>query len=264
MGAPLEPRTSNLEPAVNVTTPCPHFGPCGVCQLQNLTYPAQFAGKAAQLRTLLDSTGLTLPELQLHASPPLGYRNRIRLTLAELDGKLRAGYLRRSTGPKAGCPTSGFSDVGATDDDDFSPAATISALAFLPITQCPIAAPILWRTAEALLAELNQRAAVWLECAPFTLDQLELFSTSDESQLQISLFVRTSAKSLPVKFEGELAGSLRIAAQPYPRVSRSRHLSPAPALRPQPPGGAVPPRTNLGRPRCQLLRFIPRTSNLEP
>src|ERR1017187_2332070 len=111
----LEPRTSN--PA------CPHFGPCGGCQLQHLAYPAQLAAKAARLRTLLAATGLQLPELQLHASPPLAYRNRIRLTLAEVSGQLRAGYL--SSAPP--------------ETSNLEP-RTLN-LAFLPIAQCPITAP---------------------------------------------------------------------------------------------------------------------------
>ncbi len=71
---------------------CPHFGPCGGCQLQNLAYPAQLALKSTRLNELLSATNLTLPELQLHESPPYAYRNRIRLTLSEVDGQLRAGY----------------------------------------------------------------------------------------------------------------------------------------------------------------------------
>jgi len=183
MPASLNPITMSAPD--RATPPCPHFGPCGGCQLQHLTYAAQLAEKAARLGTLLDATKLPLPPIQLHASPPLAYRNRIRLTLAEVAGQLRAGYIRNPD------------------------PSNESASAFLPITECPIAAPILWRAAEALVAELNQRAFVWLERAPFTLDQLELFATPDdvpdETQLQISLFVRTSAKSLPGKFTAELA-----------------------------------------------------------
>src|SRR5258708_4598994 len=110
--------------AGRTTPPCPHFGPCGGCQLQDLTYPAPSRQNAARLQTLLSDTCLPLPEIELHASPPLAYRNRIRLTLAEVAGQLRAGYMSQLT------------------------------TSFLPIPQCPIAAPILWRTTEALLALL--------------------------------------------------------------------------------------------------------------
>jgi 23S rRNA (uracil1939-C5)-methyltransferase len=71
--------------------------------------------------------------------------------------------------------------------------------AFLPITQCPIAAPILWRTAEALLALINQSPTIWLGASQLIPDQLELFTNADESQLQFTLYLRTPAKTLPAK-----------------------------------------------------------------
>jgi 23S rRNA (uracil1939-C5)-methyltransferase len=139
--------------------------------LQDLAYPAQLSLKATQLRTLLGATGLPLPELQLHSGPPLGYRNRIRLTLAEVDGQLRAGYLT-ATGPN-------------------------QQPSFLPITQCPIAAPVLWRATEALLALIHDSFAPWMRNPQFRLDQLELFTNADESALLFTLYLRTAAKHLP-------------------------------------------------------------------
>jgi len=162
-----------IEPADRATPPCPHFGPCGGCQLQHLIYPAQLALKATQLTSLLAPLGLTLPEMQLHFSPPLAYRNRIRLTLGEIDGRLRAGYMRADPETRdANLPS------------------------FLPITQCPIAAPILWRATEAFLALIPEHRAS-LRTAQYIPDQLELFTAPDESGLQITLFLRTAAKSLP-------------------------------------------------------------------
>jgi 23S rRNA (uracil1939-C5)-methyltransferase len=220
------------------TPACPHFGPCGGCQLQHLAYSAQLALKAGQLRMYLDAAGLTLPEFQIHPSAPLAYRNRIRLTLSEFAGQLRAGYIRNP-------------------DPSYE-----SGPAFLPIAQCPIAAPILWRAAEALLDELAQRPDPWLERAPFTLDQLELFTTPDDSpagaQLQISLFVRTSAKSLPGKFNAaftDLCESLRdqvpalAGAGLYllPRAARGRRIE---QPRPGPAWGV--PGLNYSIPSLQL------------
>jgi 23S rRNA (uracil1939-C5)-methyltransferase len=174
------------------TPPCPHFGPCGGCQLQHLTYAAQLAYKADRLRSLLAPAGLTLPELQLHPSPPLAYRNRIRLTLAEVDGELRAGYLTAKEQPASGNQQPSF----------------------LPITQCPIAAPILWRTAEALLADISANPTNWLRLPQLALDQLELFTSANESALQFTLFLRTSARSLPAQLGStfnELCESIRAA-----------------------------------------------------
>jgi 23S rRNA (uracil1939-C5)-methyltransferase len=123
----------------------------------------------------LEATGLALPTLQLHPSPPLAYRNRIRLTLAEVDGQLHAGYLR-----------------GSDSQNDTTPA-------FLPITECPIAAPILWRAAEALLTQINVQPTLWLRNPQLALDQLEIFTTADESGLQFTLFLRTGLNALPKK-----------------------------------------------------------------
>jgi 23S rRNA (uracil1939-C5)-methyltransferase len=201
--------------------PCPHFGPCGGCQLQDLTYSAQLARKAEQLRALLSTASLELPELQLHPSPPLSYRNRIRLTLARIDGQLRAGYIGTSVDDDKGNDQPNYKEPGAH---------------FLPITQCPIAAPILWSATEALLALINQRPKTWLDDSPFDFDQLELFTSAGESQLEISIFVRTRKKTLPGRVVEDLASlceSLRhqipalIGAGIYlipPRAARSRRV----------------------------------------
>lgn len=168
-----------LQHAGNTTTPpCPHFGVCGGCQLQELVYSAQLERKAERLRGL---GSFALPELQVHASPPLAYRNRVRLTLREVGGVLRAGYL--------GDP-----------EDGEKPGRE---LRFVPITQCPIAAPLLWRAAEAFLRLASD--ARWLRSAQLTLDQLELFTTADESRLLLTLFVRSAQKRVPAKLDEEFS-----------------------------------------------------------
>jgi len=165
-----EPQTVNPAPDVSATPPCPHFGPCGGCQLQDLAYPAQLAQKAEQLRGSLAAANLALPALQVHASPPLAYRNRIRLSLAQVEGGLRAGYL---SAPAAGRHPE-----------------------FVPITQCPIAAPILWAAAGSLVALINETPAPWLRNPRFKLDQVELFTTADDSALQFTLYLRSSTHRL--------------------------------------------------------------------
>jgi 23S rRNA (uracil1939-C5)-methyltransferase len=183
MFAALNP--ADLQPQDRATPPCAHFGLCGGCQLQHLTYTVQLDHKATHLRTHLGATGLALPELQLHPSPTLAYRNRIRLTLAEVDGRLRAGYLTSFTPGNQPPPTN------------------TQQPAFLPVAECPIAAPILWRTTEALLALLNQATSAWLRNSTHIPDQLELFTTADESRLQLTLCLRTATKSLPKKFTSD-------------------------------------------------------------
>jgi 23S rRNA (uracil1939-C5)-methyltransferase len=253
------PQTEATEPDRPIP-PCPHFGLCGGCQLQNLAYSAQLAAKSARLRTLLAATGLTLPALQLHPSPPLAYRNRIRLTLDAVDGQLRAGY------------------IGASRDDDQGddqPNTRQHGATFLPITQCPIAAPILWRAAESLLALLNADPGVWLRSPWFTLDQLELFTLPDESRLQLSLYLRSNSKSLPGSLGPlfamlsealrarlpELAGAGVYLLPPYSalRSRRSETARPGPAW--GAPGLQYPingePTTDTGQP---LSFWVPRTA----
>ncbi len=239
--------TLDLDPQDLASPPCPHFGPCGGCQLQHLTYAAQLNLKAERLRALLD--GLALPELQIHASPPLAYRNRIRLTLAEIAGRLRAGYI---TSPAP---------------EPLNLEARPQNLDFLPIIECPIAAPILWRATESLLALINQAAVAWLRNPQFKLDQLEPFTTGDESGLQFTIYVRTAAKALPGKLTAafttlceklradipELTGA-SIAILPLASTNRSRRNE---QPRPGPTWGSI----GLS---YAVASLEPRTPNLEP
>ena len=148
----LEASSSRVKPK------CAHFGECGGCHYQHADYKAQLEIKTEILRETLERVGLAeLPEVQVHASEPLGYRNRIRLRVAKVDGVLRVGYLWR----------------GSND--------------FLPVTMCPIAAPLLWRAAETLLklAETSDGAR-WAE----KIIEVEFFTTQNESALQMILFTQ--------------------------------------------------------------------------
>src|SRR6185437_8092678 len=105
-----------------VKAKCAHFGECGGCHYQHAKYEAQTELKTNILRETLERAGLAeLPEVQVHAGEAWEYRNRIRLRVAEVEGVLRVGYLRRGSNE------------------------------FLPVKECPIASPILWRAATALL-----------------------------------------------------------------------------------------------------------------
>jgi 23S rRNA (uracil1939-C5)-methyltransferase len=187
----LEPSAERLEPE------CRHFGECGGCQLQHAAYPAQIRMKAEMLRETLERAGLTsLPPLQSHAAEPWGYRNRIRLRIEVLDGMLQLGYNRRGSNE------------------------------FLPIEECPIAVPLLWRAASALLqvAGSDATAGRWLRTAA----EVEFFTNGEETKLQMTVFVR---KPPPGNFDAlcerlqaavpELMGAgVSILAQESARKSR--------------------------------------------
>ncbi|MGP8258352.1 MAG: class I SAM-dependent RNA methyltransferase [Acidobacteriaceae bacterium] len=247
MFAALNP--ADLQPQDHATPPCPHFGSCGGCQLQHFAYSAQLRDKATHLHSQLQATGLPLPELQLHPSPPLAYRNRIRLTLVEVDGQLRAGYLT-----------------------SFAPGnqqrATINQQpAFLPITACPIAAPILWRATEAFLALLNQAPDIWLRNPHQIPDQLELFTTADESRLQLTLYLRTAMKSLPKKLAFGFTALCEALRTRVPELSGAG-IALLPALSKQRNRRSEQPRPGLtwGSPGLNytVAPLEPRTPNLGP
>ncbi|MBB5063251.1 23S rRNA (uracil(1939)-C(5))-methyltransferase RlmD [Granulicella mallensis] len=146
----MEPAPTRIDP------PCPHFGRCGGCQYQHAEYAAQVEIKRDILRETMQRAGVdALPEIASHMGEPWGYRNRVRFRLGKVEGAFRVGYSVRGTN------------------------------AFLPITQCPIAAPLLWKAAAALLqlSEDNSEAKLWLEAA----NEVEFFCNADLSRLQMTL-----------------------------------------------------------------------------
>jgi 23S rRNA (uracil1939-C5)-methyltransferase len=56
---------------------------------------------------------------------------------------------------------------------------------FLPIQMCPIAAPVLWRVAEAFL-KLSDEFTSWIRAT----EEIEFFTTENEQRVQMTLFVR--------------------------------------------------------------------------
>jgi 23S rRNA (uracil1939-C5)-methyltransferase len=109
-----------LEPAPGrVAPPCEVFGRCGGCQLQHASAELQLELKRAILLESLARLGGIewAGEIALHASPPWGYRNRIRVQAVPGVG---VGYYERES------------------------------RRLVPITRCPIASPAI----NAGLAEL--------------------------------------------------------------------------------------------------------------
>jgi 23S rRNA (uracil1939-C5)-methyltransferase len=153
----------------SATPRCPHFGPCGGCQYQDLDYAEQLRLKRATLEDLLQQAAVQSPrEIAIHSAQPYEYRNRIRLRVEHLAGTLRFGYNIRTT------------------------------TEFLPITTCPIAATILVQTAEALLAVAAQDrdAAFWVDATA----EVELFANDDLTRVQLTLFCAPRTKVLPGSF----------------------------------------------------------------
>ncbi len=211
IAVPATPLTILKPSPDRVSARCVHFGICGGCHYQHADYPAQLAIKRSVVDDIFCHASLTdLPEIVVHAAEPWHYRNRIRLRIAKVDGVLRLGYSRPAPS-------------GATD-------------AFLPIEMCPIAAPLLWRAAEALielpLTDTGQAETIarWLAAAV----EVELFTTAEEDVLQMTLYVRSDVgRSFGQSFES-LAKALQqaipqltgagVAILPKASTERSRRM----------------------------------------
>jgi 23S rRNA (uracil1939-C5)-methyltransferase len=129
-----------------VAASCPYFQKCGGCHYQHIPYARQLEFKAGILReTLQRIAKIELPsEIRVHASPPWNYRNRVRLRVRP-SPQFSLGYFR----------------FGSHE--------------FLPVSQCPIASPLLNRMLARLL-ELE------LNCPP-SVQEIELFADVADEQM---------------------------------------------------------------------------------
>jgi len=153
--------------AERVAPGCLHFGICGGCHYQHAHYPAQLGFKKAILRETLERGGVAVPaEIDVIAAEPWGYRNRIRLAF---DAAGDPGYRGRGSH------------------------------AVIPVSECPIAAPLLLRAAQAF-AEIARQIAPALRPS-----EIALFCNAEESSLLATVFTANARK---IRFD-ELAISLQ-------------------------------------------------------
>lgn len=144
---------------------CPHFGVCGGCNYQHTDYATQLKLKQAILRETLERGGMTVPdEIAVLAAQPWGYRNRIRLTF---DAAGNPGY------------------------------RGVRSHAVIPVSECPIAAP--------LLIEAAQATAIVLRKFALRAKEVSLFANVDESEMLATIFVAGLNK---VRFD-EVASALQ-------------------------------------------------------
>jgi 23S rRNA (uracil1939-C5)-methyltransferase len=80
-----------------ITPRCGHFGPCGGCDLQHLSSPAQLDWKLNSLRKTLQGEGISnLPEIQtVSMEEPWGYRNKMELTFSQEADQIICGFHQR-------------------------------------------------------------------------------------------------------------------------------------------------------------------------
>jgi 23S rRNA (uracil1939-C5)-methyltransferase len=165
---------------------CPHFGSCGGCHYQHTGYATQLRFKRAILRETLERGGVTVPdEIAVLAAHPWAYRNRIRLAF---DPAGNPGY------------------------------RGVRSHAVIPVTECPIASPLLMEAVQAtssILRKFSLRAA-----------EISLFANTEETEIlaTISIAGRTKVRfdevalalreRIPALVGAELVGEGREGAAP--------------------------------------------------
>ena len=75
-----------------VDPPCPYFGTCGGCSLQDLNYADQLALKQERLHRAFAPFAVTSPIELIGMDDPWRYRNKAELTFGESDGQIVLGY----------------------------------------------------------------------------------------------------------------------------------------------------------------------------
>ncbi len=79
---------------------CPHFGPCGGCELQHLAYPAQVDWKSRVLRNILQTEGglRTVPPFDVvPMDDPWAYRSKMEFSFGQLGERITLGLHERGS-----------------------------------------------------------------------------------------------------------------------------------------------------------------------
>jgi 23S rRNA (uracil1939-C5)-methyltransferase len=86
--------------ALRVEPRCPHYGECGGCDLQHISYETQTQVKAQWVRDALARLA-AMPEVAVRetvpAAQPWHYRNKAEFAVSDADGEPVIGYFRRGT-----------------------------------------------------------------------------------------------------------------------------------------------------------------------
>jgi len=158
-------RVVNPSPA-RIAPKCPHFGVCGGCDYQHISYEPQLEFKKEILRETLRRIGrIDWPgEITTHASPPWAYRNRAQWKVRQLDSPTE---VESPAGPEGKTKLGiGYFKANTT--------------ALCGVETCEIVSPLLLKT---LLALRKSLAAGEL---PRGLREIEAFVNASDSQLLLT------------------------------------------------------------------------------
>jgi 23S rRNA (uracil1939-C5)-methyltransferase len=152
--------------ASRIAPKCPHFGVCGGCDYQHISYEPQLEFKKEILRETLRRIGrIDWPgEITTHASPPWAYRNRAQWKVRPLE---LAGETETVDGPEGKAKLGiGYFKANTT--------------ALCAVETCEILSPLLLKTLLAL------RGSLLAGELPRGLREIEAFVNASDSQLLLT------------------------------------------------------------------------------
>src|SRR6185312_8699058 len=134
--------------------PCPYFASCGGCHYQHTSYDEQLLLKAEILRETLRRTAKIelAVQLQVHPSPPFGYRNRTRFHV-QVKPEFAIGYFRHGSHE------------------------------LLPVRECPISSPLINRALEHLWKIGTAKALA-------NVVEIEPFTNGNDDDLLLEIYLR--------------------------------------------------------------------------
>ncbi|MGB8061113.1 MAG: 23S rRNA (uracil(1939)-C(5))-methyltransferase RlmD [Candidatus Sulfotelmatobacter sp.] len=154
----VEPSPQRIAPA------CPYFSSCGGCHYQHATYEHQLEIKQEILREAFRRTAKleSVPEIQVHPSPPWNYRNRSRLQV-QTAPTFAAGYFK------------------------------MASHALLAVEQCPISSPLINR-GIATLWQSGRAGKV-----PHGITEVEFFADAEDSRMLIEISCAPDSRRAAVR-----------------------------------------------------------------
>ncbi len=197
-----------------VAPPCPHFGPCGGCQLQYLRYPQQLAQKVQVLHHQLARARLDWPVERIDVigmDNPWRYRLRGEFHVLRRDGKVCLGFYRKHTYqtlPIAACLI--HADAIERALPAFARAAEDPAAArvqALQLTWAPGTPDLLWAPYPPGSAdrEFGKRAGGWLPDFNLNDDSIGMDDDGRHFRVRPEVFVQVNLRQRDLLYRRVLA-----------------------------------------------------------
>jgi 23S rRNA (uracil1939-C5)-methyltransferase len=178
----IEPSPERIDPL------CPHFGICGGCDYQHISYEAQFRYKSDILRETLRRTGKIdwTGGIKTHAADPWKYRNRAQWKVRAATTTSESGRVGRSAPMEIGYFRAHSASLCAVHD-------------------CPILSPVLLKVLLAL------REALAAGQLPPELREIEAFTNEGLGAAKPGVLLTLTVSDFPshaAKHAAELQGVL--------------------------------------------------------